>query len=92
MKLKNNIKSEYKDRAFIYERISAYMKVELDCLLWDNQIPFLTINSRIKTLESFTEKIDRKEYVNPFDQVEDFCGFRIIFYYRSDMLLSLIHI
>ncbi len=62
------------------------MKVELDCLLWDNQIPFLTINSRIKTLESFTEKIDRKEYVDPFDQVEDFCGFRIVCYYRSDML------
>ena len=86
MNLKNNLNIDYEDRAFIYGRISTYMKVELDSLLWAKEIPYLTIDSRIKTLESFTEKIDRKEYVDPFDQVEDFCGFRIICYYRSDML------
>ena len=44
------------------------------------------LTSRIKTLESFKEKIERKGYIDHFDQVEDFCGFRIICYYRSDVL------
>jgi len=86
MNTEEDLSKEYKERAFIFGRISTYMNVELDSLLHINQIPFLTITSRIKTLESFEEKIDRKEYSNPFDQVEDFCGFRIICYYRSDVL------
>jgi putative GTP pyrophosphokinase len=31
------------------------------------------------------EKIERKKYVDPFNQVEDICGIRIICYYQSDI-------
>jgi ppGpp synthetase/RelA/SpoT-type nucleotidyltranferase len=86
MDINTNLNSEYDERAFIYGRISTYMKVELTSLLWSKQIPFLTIDSRIKTLDSFIEKVDRKGYLNPFYQMEDFCGFRIICYYQSDMI------
>jgi hypothetical protein len=52
MNQENNLNIEYEDRAFIYGRISTYMKVELDSLLRAKKIPYLTIDSRIKTLES----------------------------------------
>jgi putative GTP pyrophosphokinase len=86
MKAKDNLTEEYKEKEFIYGRISVYMNVELYDLLHIEKIPYLTITSRIKTLESFNEKIERKGYIDPFDQVEDFCGFRIICYYRSDVI------
>ncbi|MBK6993372.1 MAG: hypothetical protein IPH31_00035 [Lewinellaceae bacterium] len=86
MDTENNLIKEYEEKAFIYERISTYMKIELEDLLYKNKIPYLTTTSRVKTFESFKEKIERKGYLNPFDQVEDFCGLRIICYYRSDVL------
>ena len=43
------------------------------------------IESRIKAIDSFYEKIKRKYYSNPFEQMEDICGIRIICYYSSDL-------
>ncbi len=42
------------------------------------------ITSRAKTLESFCEKINRKLYDNPFDDVTDLAGVRIVFLYAAD--------
>jgi len=86
MEIENKLRKDYEEKAFVLERISIYMKVELEELLYEAQIPYLTTTSRIKEFESFKEKIDRKDYSNPFEQVEDFCGLRIICYYRSDVL------
>lgn len=83
---KKQFKEEYDARAFTLNRIAIYMKMEIECLLHSQEIPFLTTSYRIKEFDSFIEKIDRKEYSNPFDQTEDFCGLRIICYYRNDVI------
>lgn len=38
----------------------------------------ITIQSRVKTFESFIEKINRKGYTKPFQQTTDFVGIRVV--------------
>lgn len=57
----------------------------LSLLLDNNNIKYVSINYRIKTINSFVEKIERKSYENPLIDIEDVCGVRIICYYQSDI-------
>lgn len=42
------------------------------------------VSSRAKTLNSFCEKIYRKSYTKPFDEINDFAGVRVVFLYSTD--------
>lgn len=46
------------------------------------------MESRAKTLESFSDKVNRpgKSYKNPVDEMPDLCGIRVIVYYTDDLL------
>ena len=76
---------EYQKFATEYERLGKNVVEALKTFLKENNIPFLDIYYRIKSFESFSEKIDRKNYENPFIDIEDICGIRIISYYISDI-------
>lgn len=43
------------------------------------------IGSRAKTLNSFMEKLKRKSYVDPFNQLTDFAGARVVCLYSNDI-------
>lgn len=47
-------------------------------------IEISSISSRAKSLESFCEKIERKKYSNPLDEISDLSGVRVVFLYSSD--------
>lgn len=79
------IKKQYFELLPAYEKLAENIVVALKVLLEEAEITYLTIDYRIKTFDSFLKKIDRKHYENPFEQVEDICGMRVICYYRSDM-------
>ncbi len=50
------------------------------------EISYVAVTSRIKDFESFWEKIFRKHYeMEPFKQIGDICGLRIILYEPSDL-------
>lgn len=68
-----------------YQNLALNLKQALELFLRNAGISYLTIDHRIKDTDSFIDKIIRKEYDNPFDQVEDICGLRIICYYTSDL-------
>lgn len=68
-----------------YQKLGKNIHDALETFLKEQNIDFLTISWRIKDLASFIDKIDRKKYDNPFDEVEDICGVRIICYYQSDI-------
>lgn len=68
-----------------YEKLGLNISQALSLLLEENDIPFLSINYRVKKHDSFMEKIERKSYENPFEDIEDICGIRIICYYQSDI-------
>jgi len=62
------------------QEISYILKKELP----KKDIDFSSVTYRAKTLKSFIEKIQRKEYDKPFEQITDFSGVRIVFLYIKD--------
>jgi ppGpp synthetase/RelA/SpoT-type nucleotidyltranferase len=68
-----------------YEKLGNNLETALRLMISNKKIDFLNISYRIKNYESFIEKIERKKYKNPFEQVKDICGLRIICYYLSDI-------
>jgi ppGpp synthetase/RelA/SpoT-type nucleotidyltranferase len=48
-------------------------------------IEISAVTSRAKSLNSFLEKLQRKHYDAPFEQITDLAGARVICLYRSDI-------
>jgi putative GTP pyrophosphokinase len=76
-------------RAFIenqpqYEQLCSEVAYILKMRFTAGRIEFSAVSSRAKTLRSFAEKITRKQYQNPFNEVTDFAGVRVVYLYRSD--------
>ncbi|WRY53145.1 hypothetical protein P8F83_08040 [Clostridium intestinale] len=79
------IKEKYIKVRNNYEKLRMNLEQALKILLEEEKISYLSVISRVKDVDSFYEKISRKNYDNPFVQIEDICGIRIICYYRSDI-------
>jgi putative GTP pyrophosphokinase len=47
-------------------------------------VRYAAVTKRAKSLHSFAEKIARKSYKNPFDDVTDLAGVRVVFLYKQD--------
>lgn len=43
------------------------------------------LGSRAKTLNSFLEKLNRKNYTDPFNQLDDLAGARVVCLYKNDI-------
>lgn len=82
---KSEIKSKYEELYPHYKRLGENLKNALLQFLEDSKIDYLDVEYRIKSFESFYEKIERKNYKNPFEEIQDICGLRIINYYPSDL-------
>ncbi|OMF43529.1 GTP pyrophosphokinase [Paenibacillus peoriae] len=76
---------EFNKRSFIYQQAALKFKILLEDLLELQGIDCHVVESRAKELNSFLEKIDRKNYSDPFNEITDFVGVRIILYYLSDI-------
>lgn len=61
--------------------IAYILKKRLDTA----EIEYSTITNRTKTLNSFLEKLDRKSYSDPFEEITDFAGVRIVYLYQKDL-------
>jgi ppGpp synthetase/RelA/SpoT-type nucleotidyltranferase len=82
---RESLLAKYHKVAPLYTRVANNTKEAIEHFLNENNIPFLTVVSRVKDFDSFYEKISRKNYSNPFEENEDFCGVRVILYYISDL-------
>ncbi len=81
----DNLKEEYEVSKPKYDRLGFNVCEALKTFLDEQKISALSIEYRVKTYESFSEKISRKGYKNPFVDVEDFCGIRVIAYFPDDV-------
>jgi ppGpp synthetase/RelA/SpoT-type nucleotidyltranferase len=90
---KVKIQEHYEKNHTLYLKLAENIKQALVTFLSDKQISYHTISSRIKELDSYLEKIERKGYDNPTEQIEDFCGLRIICFYPLDLekIAEIIH-
>ncbi|WP_158655236.1 GTP pyrophosphokinase [Flavivirga eckloniae] len=82
---KNKLIREFQEKKENYNRLGNNIVEALRTFLKEADIPFLEIYSRVKKFDSFYEKTKRKGYKNPFIDIEDICGVRIICYYASDI-------
>jgi putative GTP pyrophosphokinase len=54
-------------------------------LLRADNIDFVSVSGRVKSLESAREKVKRKRYKDPDEALTDICGLRIVAYLESDI-------
>lgn len=83
--------NQYNELAPRYNSLAQNLTSAIRDFLIKNNIDFLDVASRIKTFDSFFDKIQRKKLstLKPLEEIKDLCGIRIIVFYPSD--LELIH-
>jgi ppGpp synthetase/RelA/SpoT-type nucleotidyltranferase len=81
----SEIKKYYDENHIKYSRLADNIKEALKTFLIESELIYHTISSRIKEYDSYIDKIDRKNYENPQDEIEDFCGVRIVCFYPEDL-------
>ena len=73
------------------QNVSAYRSLRqevdfiLEAALQDAGIKTHSVTSRVKTRESFLEKVDRKTYVDPFAETPDLVGARVVCLFLEDL-------
>jgi len=72
------------DQRSDYEQLGQEVAYILESAVEKSRIEYSAITTRAKTLKSFLEKILRKEYKDPFKEITDFAGVRLVFLYNSD--------
>jgi putative GTP pyrophosphokinase len=82
---REEFQQQYIQRRPAYERLATNLQQALKSFLSDQGVAYLDILFRVKDADSAYEKIARKEYEHPFDDIEDWSGLRIICYYPEDV-------
>jgi putative GTP pyrophosphokinase len=81
---KKELIDEYRARQEHFKRIEQIAKYQLYKAL-KSQIKVHSLQSRIKSFDSFLEKAKSKNLKDPFNQVKDLVGLRIVCLFLSDL-------
>ncbi|MDN4628644.1 GTP pyrophosphokinase [Erwinia sp. PsM31] len=68
-----------------FELLGKHVAFIVENLLQQNGIDYLSVSYRTKTKEGVIEKIGRKNYKNPIEELTDISGVRVILYLESDI-------
>jgi putative GTP pyrophosphokinase len=68
-----------------YSRLTENVRQALVQFLNEKNISSFDVETRVKDEKSFLDKVLRKSYDSPFDEVEDIAGVRVICYYNEDL-------
>lgn len=82
--MKNFLKNYKKTKTF-YEKLESNISKFLIQDLEENKISIFEVQSRVKDEKSVENKIISKGYHDPVNDIEDFCGVRVICYYQEDI-------
>ncbi|TXR58995.1 hypothetical protein DM800_29080 [Bacillus sp. AY18-3] len=75
----------YERNKFLYQTLEEEVKYILNKSLKEKDIKIHSILSRIKEFDSFFEKIERKQTSNPFEEITDIIGTRVVCLFLSDI-------
>lgn len=67
-------------RVPLHERLSVAASSLIENIIRKNEIEYLGVSARTKTVEGALEKIQRKEYEFPQEQLTDLSGIRVVTY------------
>lgn len=79
-----NIIRSFLDLRPKYEKLGEEIAYILTQHVRSAHIEYASIIFRTKTLDSFCEKVIRKAYTGPLDEISDMAGVRIVYLYLSD--------
>ncbi|WP_170438676.1 GTP pyrophosphokinase [Ruegeria arenilitoris] len=79
--------AEYTNRLSQFYKLESALRNIIPDALRDNGIAPLDCDARIKRLESAKKKIENKSYSEPFEEMTDLVGFRVIVYLESEIEL-----
>lgn len=68
-----------------YKQLCSEIEYIMHKLIVEKGVEIAHITSRAKTLNSFLEKLNRKFYDKPLEEITDFAGVRVVCLYRSDI-------
>jgi len=68
-----------------YEQLCGEVDYTLSKLIKGAGITVASVTARAKTMDSFLEKLTRKTYSEPFTQITDFAGARVVCLYTDDL-------
>ncbi|MGE5268937.1 MAG: GTP pyrophosphokinase [Thiohalocapsa sp.] len=81
MKHSSPAETDFLDQALPkHARLTRVVQTLIANILNDEGVDFLSVTGRTKTRESASEKITRKSYANPSEQLTDLTGIRIVTY------------
>jgi ppGpp synthetase/RelA/SpoT-type nucleotidyltranferase len=78
---------EYRHRRGVFEDFEVEVRRVIDLLIADAGIEIFSIESRTKSVESFVDKIRRKnqKYADPVSDITDLAGIRVVAYFPTDV-------
>ncbi|MFP1871156.1 GTP pyrophosphokinase family protein [Lonsdalea quercina] len=81
----NSFSSWIDDNLPKFKLLGKHIAFIIENLLQQNQIEYLSVSYRTKTKEGILEKIGRKNYKRPVEELTDISGVRVILYLESDI-------
>ncbi len=69
----------------LYKRLRDEIEFTIEAALRTSGLNIHSVSARVKELPSFLEKIERKSYANPFIEMSDLVGIRIVCLFLSDL-------
>lgn len=75
------------DRRGLYQRLAAEIADILRQELKAAGVEFSNVTHRGKSLASFLDKLERKKYSHPLEEIRDLAGVRVVHLYASDLSL-----
>ncbi|PWW31605.1 MULTISPECIES: GTP pyrophosphokinase [Paenibacillus] len=85
LKIKNESVKWYKENRELYLKFSKRVENIIRDVLEAEHIPFHSVNSRAKEVDSFEKKANTDKYDDPINQIKDFSGIRVITYVEADV-------
>jgi ppGpp synthetase/RelA/SpoT-type nucleotidyltranferase len=82
--INEDLNREFHRRASKYARLKEEALFILEASLNRTEIKLHSVSSRIKTLDSFLEKVQKKQFEKPFDEIKDIVGVRVVSSNRVD--------
>ena len=79
------LKAEFEQKVPVFKRLEDEALFILNDALGKKQIKVHFIGSRVKSAESFLDKVKRKECKKPFEEIRDIVGLRVICLFLSDI-------
>lgn len=76
---------QYRDKLPLPDRFKDRLVALISDLLANEERQVHQIDGRCKEVATFVEKISRKGYTDPFVQMTDVVGLRVIMYYNQDV-------